>query len=225
MIAEHGSATTPAPLAQAWVDVVGVWTLTGGGRCNHAGTGTGWGQVRADRGNEDAIGIETDHTVGEPWPDAQISSLRRGTRALLDHLGASPHDALCGHREYAPDRKIDPDGLDMAWERANLTNAASDVSVWREDVEMRFVQGDGPRPWSDYVFKVVWPWSGPTAVRTHVPNPGDPGYRVALATGAGMDPRTGAPWQVPQAELDAIPFASDVEATQFDLRTQAGEQP
>ncbi|HEY8371672.1 MAG TPA: hypothetical protein VIL00_02910 [Pseudonocardiaceae bacterium] len=48
-------------------------------------------------------------------PLSQASNRARG--ALLRHLGAHPSDALCGHREYAPGRKIDPAGLDMNAER------------------------------------------------------------------------------------------------------------
>lgn len=120
LIAEMGNGSTPPPLSQVWVDTAGVWHLTGGGRANHAGRGRGWGRVRADQGNTDAIGIETDHTVGEAWPAAQLTSLRRGTRVLLDHMGADASDSLCGHKEYAPDRKIDPVGLDMNAERRTV---------------------------------------------------------------------------------------------------------
>lgn len=121
LIAEGGNATTPPPLAHCWVNTFGTWfVLAGAGRANHAGLGEGWGVVRANRGNEDAIGVETDHTIGEPWPSAQLDSLRLGSRAILDRLGARPHDALVGHKEYAPGRKPDPDGLNMDTERLVL---------------------------------------------------------------------------------------------------------
>lgn len=117
LIAVRGNGPTPPPLAQCWVDIYGVWHLCASGRANHAGIGGGWGVIAANQGNRDAIGVETDHTIGEKWPTAQLSSLRRGTRALLDHLKAKPANALCGHLEYAPGRKSDPAGLDMAAER------------------------------------------------------------------------------------------------------------
>lgn len=131
LIAEQGNGSTPPPLAQAWVDTFGVWYLTSSNRCNHAGTGTGWGRIRAGMGNTDAIGIETDHTVGEQWPAAQLSSLRRGSRVLLDRLGASASDSLCGHKEYTA-RKVDPDGLDMNTERRIVAAIMEDcdMTVW-----------------------------------------------------------------------------------------------
>lgn len=121
LIAVEGNTTTPPPLAQAWVDTGGVWTLCASGRANHAGTGGGWGRIGADQGNRDAIGIETDHTTGETWPGVQLDSLRHGTAVLLHRLGANAGDALCGHREYTT-RKTDPAGLDMNWERGYVAS-------------------------------------------------------------------------------------------------------
>lgn len=129
LIAEIGNGTTPPPLSQCWVDTAGRWHLTASGRANHAGIGSGWGRIRANNGNEDAIGIETDHTIGEAWPTAQLQSLRRGTAVLLRHLGARAADSLAGHKEYAPGRKSDPAGLDMAAERRAVAaiNPTEDV--------------------------------------------------------------------------------------------------
>lgn len=103
--------------AQLWVDRYGTWTVIAAGLMWHAGRGAGRGRIRGGQGNVDAIGIETDHTIGEPWPAKQHLSLRRGTAALLRHLGADPATSLVGHKEYAPGRKPDPDGLDMEIER------------------------------------------------------------------------------------------------------------
>ena len=132
LIAELGNGTTPPPLSQCWVDTAGRWHLLASGRANHAGIGDGWGRIRANNGNADAIGIETDHTVGEAWPPALLTSLRRGTAVLLRHLGASAGDALAGHKEYAPARKIDPAGLNMAAERRAVAaiNPEEDDMSW-----------------------------------------------------------------------------------------------
>jgi hypothetical protein len=119
MIADQGNSSTPPPLAHCWVDTAGAWTMTANGRANHAGTGAGWGQVRRDQGNTDALGFETDHTTGEAWPSAQLAGLRLGTAAIMAHAGWDPWIALCGHKEYT-DRKPDPDGLDMNTERREV---------------------------------------------------------------------------------------------------------
>lgn len=117
-IAETGRPPeVPAPLAQCWVDTMGRWHLLAAGRANHAGDGGPWGVIPEDGGNTYSIGVETDHTIGEPWYRMQLDGLERGTAAILGHLGAQPNRALVAHREYAPGRKFDPAGLDMAYER------------------------------------------------------------------------------------------------------------
>lgn len=113
----NGRPDLPGPLCQLWLDYWGTWHVIAGGRANHAGNGPGWGRIRADHGNSDAIGIETDHTTGEAWSTGQVSGGGRHLAALLAALGADPANALCGHKEYAPGRKVDPDPLDMGWLR------------------------------------------------------------------------------------------------------------
>ena len=108
-----------APAANAWVDRKGVWYLYCAGYSNHAGVGA-WPKLGLNNnGNAKMFGIETDHTTGEAWPADQINSLRLGTAAILKHWGR-PADNLIGHKEYAPGRKDDPDGLDMRSERRRV---------------------------------------------------------------------------------------------------------
>jgi len=118
------SPSLPASMAnlnnngsQLWVDRYGTWYVIACGLMYHAGAGAGFGNVRANQGNRDSIGVETDHTIGEAWPVAQLRSLRAGTQALLARLGQSADRALCAHKEYAAGRKPDPDGLYMPHER------------------------------------------------------------------------------------------------------------
>lgn len=108
-----------APAANAWVDRKGVWYLYCGGYSNHAGVGS-WPKLGlVNNGNAKMFGIETDHTTGEAWPADQINSLRLGTAAILKHWGR-PADNLIGHKEWAPGRKDDPDGLNMRSERRRV---------------------------------------------------------------------------------------------------------
>jgi N-acetylmuramoyl-L-alanine amidase len=103
----------PPPLAQLWVDTDGVWHVLAAGRSNHAGLGKGFGRIPRDSGNTYAIGVETDHTVGEEWAPGQRNSIIRGFAALADAMSIKPEQSICGHKEYAPDRKIDPKPMDM----------------------------------------------------------------------------------------------------------------
>lgn len=101
------------PSAQFWVDTYGVWHCVGKGLAYHAGKTNGMAT------NHTAVGIETDHTTGEDWPDALLGSLRRGTAALLTAWGHSAEDGLFFHKQIAIPlgRKQDPDGLDIHAER------------------------------------------------------------------------------------------------------------
>jgi putative peptidoglycan binding protein/N-acetylmuramoyl-L-alanine amidase-like protein len=116
----------PAPLSQCWVcagckdaHAVGTWHVLAAGRANHAGAGQ-WGAVATDAGNTALLGVETDHIAGEPWGPTMLRSLQRGTAAILLHLPARPREWLCGHKEYAHGRKIDPAGLDMDHQREEV---------------------------------------------------------------------------------------------------------
>lgn len=109
----------PAPLSQFWVCMgcnerhpVGTWHVLAAGRCNHAGTGDGWGAVGEDAGNAVLAGVETDNTVGEATPPEMLASLVKGCAALMKRMRSNPKTLLCAHREYT-DRKNDPDDIDM----------------------------------------------------------------------------------------------------------------
>ncbi len=100
--------------AQCWVDRQGRWHIVAAGIAYHAGR-----TRRGAPGNGDSIGVETDHTTGEEWPDPLLRSLRVGTAAILRHLAVTEaalefHATICD----PPGRKTDPDGLSLATERA-----------------------------------------------------------------------------------------------------------
>lgn len=100
--------------AQLWVSTDGVWHVLAAGRAPHAGV------VKPGAlSNYTALGIETDHTVGEAWPPSQLRSLRVGVAAILVRLEVPARTGLTFHRTVAfpPGRKIDPAGLRLKRER------------------------------------------------------------------------------------------------------------
>lgn len=106
------------PYSHAWVAMDGTWHVIAAGHAFHAGAGGPYHGVPQDAMNRYSFGIETDHTTGETWPAAQLESLRKGTAALLHYLEGQPDPNLLFHKTWAPGRKTDPDGLDLAHERA-----------------------------------------------------------------------------------------------------------
>lgn len=125
--------------AQVWVDRKGVWHFISYGIAWHSG--------RVNNrmfDNYRSVGIETDHTVGENWPQTQIDSLRKGTAVVLKHEGKSSA-ALSFHKNAAIPigRKVDPHGLDLGTERNNvqalINNAAAVVNDIATAVEDDFL--------------------------------------------------------------------------------------
>lgn len=112
---DNGYDLTPA--ASIWVDRYGTWWIYAAGLSNHAGRGSS-PLAPNNTGNQYFLGIETDHGMNEVWPDRQINSLRVGTAAIMRAYKLDPLKALEFHKSYAPGRKPDPDGLDLAEERS-----------------------------------------------------------------------------------------------------------
>lgn len=111
----RGRADLPGPLCQVLLSRSGKAYIVASGRANHAGAGS-WKGIS---GNTRALGIEAENDgVGEPWPDAQLEAYFRVAAAMCD--GTTPArgaEWICGHKEWAPTRKIDPRGIDMNWFR------------------------------------------------------------------------------------------------------------
>src|SRR5690606_14092790 len=116
-IVTNGRSDLPGPLANLGLGRSGTWYVIAAGLAYHAGTGS-HPAVGTNNGNNYLIGIEAEHpgTPGHPWPAVQLDSYRRGTAALLKAFGLGS-DRCIGHKEWAPNRKIDPYGLDMNVER------------------------------------------------------------------------------------------------------------
>lgn len=145
-IVTNGRSDLPGPLANLGLGRNGTWYVIAAGLAYHAGSGSH--PAVGTNGNAYLIGIEAEHpgTAGNPWPAAQIDSYRRGTAALLRAYGLGA-DRCIAHREWAPGRKIDPYGLDMAAERRYVANFMTANGGTTGGIEsMAF--NDGFRDWS-----------------------------------------------------------------------------
>lgn len=121
----RGRSDLAGPLAQLGLGRDGTFYIIAAGRANHAGIGV-WRGITS--GNSSFIGIEVENTgkEGDTYPEAQLDALRRGVAAILKQIGADA-TMVCGHKEYAPQRKIDP-----LWNMAEFREKVS--ALLRADV-------------------------------------------------------------------------------------------
>jgi hypothetical protein len=113
--AERKLAALPGPLAQLGLGRDGTYYIIAAGRAAHAGKGS----YKGVSGNMRFIGIEAENfgdNAIDPWPEIQLEAYHRGVAAILKFLGKDS-SFCCGHKEYAPGRKTDPN-LDMTAFRA-----------------------------------------------------------------------------------------------------------
>jgi peptidoglycan hydrolase-like protein with peptidoglycan-binding domain len=144
--ASPGLEALPGPLAQLGLARDGTYFVIAAGRAIHAGKGS----FRDVSGNRRFIGIEAENegTLGDfPWPAVQVDAYHRGVAAILKKLNLDA-SFCCGHKEYAPGRKPDPD-LNMVEFRAAvqaiLDGTGPPVPII-PPVEPQPQPGQAPRP-------------------------------------------------------------------------------
>jgi hypothetical protein len=102
--------------AQLWIKYTGELFILAAGCKWHAGSGNGWGSIPGGQGNAYAVGIETDYSGTGPWAQAMLNTIDNTCRVIVKYHGLNPQRDCCGHKEYAPDRKVDPGNFDCnAW--------------------------------------------------------------------------------------------------------------
>lgn len=108
-VVRDGRPDVPGPLANVGLGRTGTVYVIASGVSNNAGRGS-W---RGVGGNANTIGIEAE-SVGtrDDWTPAQRVAYPLLCAALLDGMGRDT-TWMCGHKEWAPDRKIDPAYWDM----------------------------------------------------------------------------------------------------------------
>lgn len=114
-VVRWGRAGLPGPLSNIGMGYDGTLYVISAGTCYHAGTG-GWNGYS---GNSTSLGIEAEDAGDGDWTDAQLDCYPRVGAVLSQYLGEGAV-ANCGHKEWAPNRKIDPAGIDMGWARSQV---------------------------------------------------------------------------------------------------------
>lgn len=116
-IVTRGRSDLPGPLSQILLSRSGIAYVVAAGRANHAGTGG----FRGLSGNTSVFGIEAENDgVGETWSDQQLDAYYKVCAALLEGIDRDS-SWVCGHKEWAPRRKIDPNAIDMNIFRSNVS--------------------------------------------------------------------------------------------------------
>lgn len=130
----NGRSGLPGPLANFWLERNGRVHLVAAGRANHAGLG-GW---RGLVGNSTVWGTEANNlgTPATPWPDAQLDAWDRLCAATCEFSGFPPAN-VCGHKEWAPTRKIDPHTLNMTAFRGRVAAQEKDGLTVADITEIR----------------------------------------------------------------------------------------
>lgn len=118
----RGTSAVSGPLCNVLIGRSGVVVLVAAGRANHAGLGGPLRGIPKDSANKYSVGFEVEHTVGEPWTKKQLEACDKAFAVTLRFLGRRARRHM-GHKEWAPTRKIDPSGIDMARDRRRVATA------------------------------------------------------------------------------------------------------
>jgi hypothetical protein len=114
----EGRSDLPGPLCQIGLARSGICYVVAAGRANHAGSGSWKGMV----GTSSVWGIEAENRgtqAAEPWKAEQLEAYRILAAVLQEHSAHATDAAyVCGHKEWAPSRKVDPHTLSMQEFRA-----------------------------------------------------------------------------------------------------------
>lgn len=126
-VVREGRGDLPGPLCHLLVRRDFRVELVTRGKANHAGLGGPWGGIPEDNGNSRCVGIEIEHagTAAEEWTPQYMAFCRRVCAATLSHIGA-PATRLLAHKEWAPDRKIDPYHWAMDFQRREVARLLAD---------------------------------------------------------------------------------------------------
>jgi len=104
---------TPGVLgSQIWGSTGGDVVIMAAGGKGHAGVGQ-WRAIPRDQGNNYCAAMETDHTTGSGWSNPLRRAIDVVSLVVVRNHNIDVDNWMCGHREYAPTRKSDPDAFDL----------------------------------------------------------------------------------------------------------------
>jgi hypothetical protein len=115
---------TPGVLgSQIWASTRGDVVFMAAGGKGHAGRGQ-WRAIPTDAGNNYCAALETDHTPGTGWSNPLRRAIDVVSFVIVRNHNIDVDNWMCGHKEYAPTRKQDPDDFDLNGWRNRIKSGA-----------------------------------------------------------------------------------------------------
>jgi hypothetical protein len=124
----NGRSDLPGPLCNVLVARDSTVYTVAAGYANHAGLGGPFKSIPQDSGNRYMAGVEVENNgVGEKWSEELLETCAHVFATLL--IGFRRRESwLCGHKEWAPTRKIDPSLPDMAAYRRRVKRVIGEIA-------------------------------------------------------------------------------------------------
>lgn len=204
----NGRPDLAGPLCNIWIDDDKdggpsgdpVAYVIAAGRANHAGSG-GW---KGLSGNSSVLGIEArNNGLGEPWTSRMLDVYAATCAALMDGINRDTQ-YLCCHREWAPDRKIDPTGIDGNSWRSRVQGLRD---YWHGNTPI--AKGPDAMLWymrNPHKRDEIWRTDGMT--KSHVSHPDEINLGVFVAACQGVS-NVGSPYNGSLGPMDVDPDAFD----------------
>lgn len=136
-VVKNGRPGLGGPLAQTTFEQNGRGRLISAGLCWHAGTGS-HPRIGRNNGNARVLGIEG-VSNGTKWSAQQWPEEYPKFAAALALEYGLPAEAIIGHKEWAPGRKVDPGNWDM--------------NAFRAEAKKSFLGGGGTGPSKPAIIK------------------------------------------------------------------------
>jgi len=123
----NGRAGLSGPLCNVLIGRDNTCYVVAAGRANHAGLG-GW---KGLSGNSSVFGVERENvgTPAEPWRPDQTFVAAACHAALIRGCARPDAELVCGHKEWAPTRKIDCHSVDYNAFRGLVSAALNPTPV------------------------------------------------------------------------------------------------